>query len=118
MNNKRNWFLLLFLSFISMALTAGGNSELEADDEGLGVQVQVTGLVRLVGNAPFSELVISGAEAEWYIVTREDGEQFIPLQHQTVTVEGEEIVRELRFAGGQSAGTRRELRKVKIIAIQ
>ena len=79
--------------------------------------VIVTGLVRLVGASAFSELVITSEEAQWYIA-KEDREKLHQLQQRMVTVEGEETVRELKFAGGQSAGLRRELRNIKIISIQ
>jgi len=39
------------------------------------------------------------------------------LQHRTVTVEGVETVTELYFANGLSAGARRELKNIKIIAV-
>jgi len=79
--------------------------------------VTVTGLVRLVGSSALSELVITGEEAQWYIAS-EDREKLHQLQQRRVTVEGKETVRELRFAGGQSAGLRRELRNIKIIEVQ
>jgi len=77
--------------------------------------VQVTGIVRLVGNEPFSEIVITNSQDAWYIA-REEREKLADLQQQTVTVEGEETVTELKFANGQSAGTRRELRNIRIIS--
>jgi tRNA A37 methylthiotransferase MiaB len=78
--------------------------------------IQVTGVVRLVGNASFSELVVTGVNTEWYIA-KADADKFHNLQHQTVTVEGEEKVIEMRFASGLPAGTRRELKNIKIIRI-
>ncbi len=79
--------------------------------------VQITGIVRLVGNSPFTELVVTTSKGEWYI-TKEEKEKLLNMQHQTVTVEGEETVRELRFASGRSAGKRRNLRNIKIISIE
>jgi predicted aminopeptidase len=78
--------------------------------------VQITGVVRLVGSGLFNELVISSPEAEYYIA-RDDRFMLHDLQHRTVTVEGEETLTELMFAGGQSAGTRRELRNIRIITV-
>jgi hypothetical protein len=78
--------------------------------------IQVTGVVRLVGSAAFSELVITGADAEWYI-TRAETDKLHDLQHQTVTVEGEETVIEMKFASGLLAWKRRELKNIKIIRI-
>jgi hypothetical protein len=102
--------------FVTMILSAGGSSEKNGYAKQTSSIVQVTGVVRLVGSSPFSEFVIRGSEYQWYIA-KEDAEMFRTLQHQTVTVEGEETVIELQFAGGQPAGSRRELRNVKIISI-
>ena len=78
--------------------------------------VQVTGVVRLVGSGPLTELVISGPDREWYVV---QGEEHLlrDLQHQTVTVEGVETTRSLRFAGGISAGDRYTLESIRIINV-
>ena len=78
--------------------------------------VQVTGLVRLVGNNPFPELVISGTDREWY-VEKDEEHKLIDLQHRTVTVEGVETVRMMRFANGLPAGERYSLENIKVIAV-
>jgi hypothetical protein len=39
------------------------------------------------------------------------------LQYRTVTVEGEETVRELKFGNGLSAGIRRDLKNIRIISV-
>ena len=87
--------------------------------------IQVTGKVRLVGNAPFYNLVIS-AEGntrhdgrEWYIDNNEISEKervmLINLQQQTVTVKGKEYFRDIIFANGDSAGRQYFLKDIKII---
>ena len=81
------------------------------------MQVQVTGTVRLVGTGLFNDIVITGAENEWYAAA-EEKEKLINLQHRTVTVEGEETVTELAFASGIPAGKRRELKNISIISIE
>ena len=91
---------------------------------------QVTGIVRLVGTAMFPEIVISGAYSgaapdadnggnvtEWYIA-KEEKDKLRDLQHRRVTVEGEEIIIQMRFANGLSAGIRRELRNITIISVE
>jgi hypothetical protein len=78
--------------------------------------IQVTGIVRLVGNDNFPEIIISDSENSWVIAKGEMG-KLHDLQHRTVTVEGEETVTELRFANGLPAGLRRELRNIRIIAV-
>jgi len=107
---KRFLFLtLIFLLFIPALLPAFGGREKTKT-------VQVTGIVRLVGSEPFSEIVISDSKDTWYIA-REEREKLADLQHRTVTVEGEETLIKLKFANGQNAGTRRELRNVRVITL-
>ena len=106
--------------FMNEGTTREDRSEDRIEDriyEEKGEIVQVTGIVRLVGNSPFTEIVITGQEKEWYIFREEDA-LLRDLQHQTVIVEGEETVRELRFANGLSAGERRTLRDIKIISVE
>ena len=105
-------FLVLFLLCITALLPAWGNRDREADNV-----VRVTGVVRLVGTGLFPELVITGPEMEWHI-TPDDEKKLHDLQHRTVTVEGIETVTEMKFANGLSAGTRRGLKNIKIIAVQ
>jgi len=115
---NRNFFLaLLFLCFAA-SLSAFGAKEKDSGKTAPAVTViQVTGVVRLVGNANFPELQIKNSEMSWYIAKNEM-DKLHDLQHRTVTVEGEETVRELKFANGMSAGTRRDLKNIKIISIE
>jgi hypothetical protein len=76
--------------------------------------VRVSGVVRLVGNGPMTELLISNEDREWQI-DRKDRDKLWDLQQQTVTVEGEEWAEELTLANGRPAGERRHLRNIKII---
>ena len=108
---NRSCFFVLLLLGITALLPAWGNREKEKANV-----VQVTGVVRLVGTGLFPELVITGPEMEWHI-TPDEEKKLHDLQHRTVTVEGVETVTELRFANGLSAGTRRELKNIKIIAV-
>jgi hypothetical protein len=78
--------------------------------------IQVTGTVRLVGTDLFPEIVITGSENEWYVVKDEMG-KLHDFQHRTVVVEGVETVKEMTFASGIPAGTRRELKKIKVISV-
>jgi hypothetical protein len=111
--NKRRLFLIGLILLCAGTLFARGKKEKEENPP---VQiVKITGVVRLVGNDNFSELVISNTEGEWYIAN-EEKDKLHQLQQQTVTVEGEESVFEMRFAGGMSAGTRRTLRNIRIIS--
>jgi hypothetical protein len=76
--------------------------------------IRVSGVVRLVGSSPVTELLISNEDREWHIEGK-DRDKLRKLQQQTVTVEGEERSEELRFADGRAAGVRRYLENIKII---
>lgn len=80
-------------------------------------EVQVTGRIRLVGPSLFTDLVITSSDSEWYIA-QEEREKLSNYQQQTVTVAGDEIISELRFANGMFAGYRRLLSNIKIISVQ
>jgi hypothetical protein len=91
--------------------------EEEETDAAIMTLVQVTGIVRLVGSMPIPEIVITGADSEWYVL-REEDHLLKELQHRTVTVEGYESVVELRFANGFYAGQRRTLKNIKILNVE
>jgi hypothetical protein len=109
--NRRRCFCGLLMLCITALLPAGGNRDTEKANV-----VRVTGVVRLVGTGLFPELVITGPEMEWHI-TPDDEKKLHDLQSRTVTVEGIETVTEMKFANGLSAGKRRELKNIKIIAV-
>ena len=117
--NQIIFFVFLLLLAAPLVFSSGKKEERKI--------VQVTGIVRLVGTATFPEIVISGGYSEdfaaggnnervieWYIA-REEREKLHDLQHRMVTVEGEEIIIQMRFANGLPAGIRRELRNIRII---
>ena len=114
MNNPSRFALLPLLLCLALPLPAWGSREKSGSKD---TAVQVTGRVRMVGTGTFPELVITGEDREWY-VTKDEEHKLRDLQQRTVTVEGREIVTELRFANGLSAGTRRTLSNIKIIAVQ
>ena len=102
----------MFLLFTSAMLFSFGAKEKEEEVE----TIQVTGIVRLTGTSLFPELIISGEDGQW-VITKDEMEKLFDLQHHTVTVEAVETVTERFFAGGLSAGIRRELSNIKIINV-
>jgi len=118
--NKRQIIIFILFVFYFPMLHALPSKEKDINaDKGAEEKtiIIVTGIVRLVGSSAFSEIVIRGEDAQWYIAG-EEKDKLHDLQYKTVTVEGEETVSELKFAGGQSAGRRRELRNIRIIEVQ
>jgi len=110
---NKNIFLLIFLCFVASLSALGAK---EKDDDKAPV-IRVTGVVHLVGNANFPELQIRNSQMTWYIADNEMN-KLHDLQYRTVTMEGEETVKELRFGNGMPAGTRRTLKNIKIISIE
>ena len=77
-------------------------------------KVEVSGVVRMVGSAPFSSLVISGENREWEIVPEEQ-KKLMDLQQQMVTVRGQEFYYDRTFANGTSAGRQYYLKNIVIV---
>ena len=102
-------FTLLFYCLLAGLSAWGGREEKPL--------MEVTGVVRLVGNEPFTEMVISGPEGEWFI-EKDDEYKLKDLQYQIITVEAEETVINLTFANGMPAGERRSLKNLRIITVQ
>jgi hypothetical protein len=135
LSNRHSLFLCIIFLCLTAALPAWGRKEkakTEIPDAGqnivekteereagkaIATLVQATGIVRLVGNAPRIEIVITGPDKEWY-VSMEDDRLLRELQHRTVTVEGYETVVELRFVNGFYAGQRRTIENIKIISVE
>jgi hypothetical protein len=114
---NRNFFLILVFLCLAASLPAFGKKEKDSGNTAPVITVvQVSGVVRLVGTATFPELIIDNSQTAWYIA-KEEADKLHDLQHRTVTVEGEETVRELRFGNGLSAGIRRDLKNIRIISV-
>ena len=108
MVKKFLFFLCLFIFCAAIVFAFGGRQRAEV--------VQVTGTVRLVGTALFSEIVITDEETDWYIA-QDEIEKLYDFQHRTVTVEGEVTRTEITFANGLNAGIRNELKNIRIIEV-
>jgi hypothetical protein len=101
--------LSLFFLCIAVNAFAWGNR-----DGSKPHKVEVRGVVRLVGNSPFSSLVISGEDREWYIVPEEQ-KKLMDLQQQMVTVRGQEYYYDRTFANGTSAGRQYYIKNIVIV---
>ena len=128
---KRIVFRLLFIC-VAAILSAGGAKEkktvIEMEqvsqsfehaeaNEPTSTVAEITGIVRLVGSSPITELVITAAGAEWHI-EKEEEYKLKDLQQKTITVIGDETIISLTFANGLPAGQRRILKNIKIITAQ
>jgi len=115
---NRSFLLIALFLCLAASLQAFGAKEKDSGKAAPAVTVvRVTGTVRLVGTANFPELLIDNSEMAWYIA-RDEMNKLSDLQHRTVTVEGEETVTELKFGNGLPAGTRRDLKNIRIISVE
>jgi hypothetical protein len=76
--------------------------------------IRVSGVVRLVGSSPGTELLLSNESREWYIEAK-DRDKLWNFQQRSVVVEGEEKIELLRLADGRPGGERRYLLNIRII---
>jgi hypothetical protein len=94
---------------------ARGAADKENDGEPLLPLLQIRGRVRLVGNMPFPQLVISDDEHDWYLEGADEA-LLRGYEQRIVHVEGRPEYHDLILANGQKIGTRCLLRNIKIIA--
>jgi len=112
---KTNAVLLLTgLLLLCATVYAFGGKEKEASDSRI---VQISGVVRLVGTANFSELVLTNSDGDWHI-TADERYKLHDLQQRMVTVEGEATITEKRSTNGVFNLTRRVLKNVRILSVE
>jgi len=113
----RNFVMfMLFFNLVTVLLAC--NTKDDKSIEGQENVIRITGVVRLVGNDPFLEVVISESDRNWFIEEAEDEQKLRDMQNRTVTVEGIEIVTSFNWANGDPAGERYSLKDIKIIKIE
>jgi hypothetical protein len=95
---------------VSTDVAASAAADVSAD----GALVRVRGRVRLVGNMPFPELVVTGDDdVDWYVLG-DDRKKIEQFNGQRITVTGTARVREMRLADGAAAGLRRRLENITV----
>jgi Flp pilus assembly protein TadD len=126
----RGFVLALLFFGIAAVLSAWGRKEKKNDAEQNNVMpntslsaaeqnipVRITGRVRLVGNEPFTELVITAQERD-YFIEKDEEYKLKELQQRMVTVEGIQTVISLLWASGLPAGNRYSLKDIRILRIE
>ena len=107
-------FALVPLSLVFLCAAINASAFGNRDGGSKPQKVEVSGIVRLVGNSPFSSLLISGEDREWYIAPEEQ-KKLMDLQQQKVTVRGQEYYYDRTFANGTPAGRQYYLKKIVIV---
>jgi hypothetical protein len=109
----KRWALVLCVLGLFFAV-AGSAVSMGQKDFPRG-KITVSGRVRLVGTALFSNIVITDdKDHDWYI-EGEDRQKLLGREQRSITVKGTAEYQELTLANGESAGTRRFLRNITII---
>jgi hypothetical protein len=106
----------LFLIIFLIISAAGGLMALgQSDPDYPKGKITVSGRVRLVGTAIFSQLVITDdQDRDWYI-EGEDREKISRMEQRTVKIKGTAEYQDIILANGENAGVRRFLRKITIV---
>ncbi|MDR2659661.1 MAG: hypothetical protein LBC27_06710 [Spirochaetaceae bacterium] len=78
-----------------------------------GKTVTVSGIVRMTGSMPFTEIVISDDDGDWFI-GKDEQDKLARYEGQTVTVTGKAEYTNLELANGEPLGLRRALTNIKI----
>jgi hypothetical protein len=93
----------------AIPLSAPGTAAAEAEP------ITVTGTIRLLGNEPFPELVITDDEGnDWYLAG-DARKEMRPWQHRELTLRGRPEYREIKLANGMSMGMRHFLHDAVIV---
>jgi hypothetical protein len=87
---------------------------LSPDLPGPAEEVTVRGRIRLVGNVPFTELVISDEEGNDWFIEGPAQDSLMSRQHETLTLRGEADYQDILLANGRRIGTRRILRNLTV----
>jgi hypothetical protein len=77
--------------------------------------VELSGRVRLVGNEPFPELVLTGEDGRSWFIAPEDRAVLSAYEQRTVTIRARVKLREMILANGQRLETRRILSGVTLV---
>ena len=80
-----------------------------------GQLVELSGRVRLVGNEPFPELVLTGEDGQSWFIAPEDRTVLSAYEQRIVTIRGRVKLQELILANGQKLETRRILSEVTLV---
>ena len=95
MISRKLYLLLFFVILVSFSQAAGilepGNSQI----------YEISGKVRLVGNEPFSQMVITDLNGKDYIISKEYYSTFKKFIHTKVTVASKIKEEELHSADGK-----------------
>jgi hypothetical protein len=116
MKNKRNFVYLIILTvtviFISPPVSALGRRHGEAKRQ----SIEITGRVRLIGSAPFPDLVLSDETGRDWYVRQEEKDKLSKLEQQTVKIRAAFEVEDIILADGKKVGERRILYDIVLVS--
>jgi hypothetical protein len=81
-----------------------------------GQLVEVTGIIRVVGNEPFSELVITEEGMQTWYIEEESKALLGGYQQRNITIRGTVELQEMILANGRHLETRRILKGISLIS--
>lgn len=110
---------LLFAAALLLPARASGLFEGKAykadwEKAATGQRVELSGTVRLVGNEPFSEFVVTDSEGRDWFIDAESAPLLRGLEHRPVRVTGTVERRAMTLANGKKLEDRRILQKLTV----
>jgi hypothetical protein len=81
-----------------------------------GQLVEITGIIHLVGNEPFTELVITEEETQTWYIKEESRAILARYQQRNITIRGRVELQEMVLANGRHLGTKRILKDISLIS--
>ncbi|GMO62676.1 MAG: hypothetical protein Ta2A_09490 [Treponemataceae bacterium] len=114
MKKKLFWIAVFFAVTAFVALLAQARQSEPARRAKGAQKITVTGAVRLVGSAPFYDVVITdSAGKDWFIESSEQ-KQFEQFQQQKITVQASVEYIDMVLADGKFLGQRAIIKNVKL----
>ncbi len=112
--------LPLLLAALAFPLAASGlfDAKLKPADwdrAKTGARVELSGIVRVVGNEPFTETVITDSDGHDWFVDSSSAGLLKGMEHKPVTVTGTVERKPMILANGKKLGDRRVLRDLTVL---
>jgi len=106
--------ILLLLTLLPMMSSYSlGQKDSELAQQGQSLRLE--GIIRLVGNEPFTSLVLTDAAGvDWYISNNEK-ETILPFLQQQVTIEGTVKIQKQVLANGKELPDKKIIENIKVL---
>lgn len=106
---------LLLLEFILLLVTIDVYGQGRQDSVQTGARIRIEGIVRMVGNEPFTSLVVTDASGQDWFIDLKDQKTLLAFQQQRVTIEGTLTVQKQILADGRELPPKKIVSEIRVI---